>query len=233
MSNHYDRWNDKDSIEKFSNKRIDQFFDSELYFIDKIIDEVESVLDIGCASGKFYDLLQDKKNNTLEYTGIDISEESIEIARSNYPDLEFFCANSLEFKSNARFDLVNATGVFQHEPKFMELLMNMILWSNKYILFDLKFGNVDSHIIDQSLSCAGTKSNPLYYILLNYEKIIQQFNKIKGISSVEIYGYEIEVNENVIVPKEYYPVFSASVLMKKDKSNELGNNINILSNIKK
>lgn len=78
------------------------------------IKEGEKILDLGCAHGKLFEILKEKKVN---YFGIDISEKLIEIAKKNFPEGNFQVANALNlpFPENF-FDKVFSIAVFHHIP---------------------------------------------------------------------------------------------------------------------
>jgi SAM-dependent methyltransferase len=52
-----------------------------------------SVLDIGCNTGRFYDVLRDHK-----YTGVDINQEVVDMGRKLHPDSEWITADINDFK---------------------------------------------------------------------------------------------------------------------------------------
>ena len=52
---------------------IDDFFDSEKVFFKQFISENKSYLDVGCALGGFYSILNEKCSS-YSYIGVDISE---------------------------------------------------------------------------------------------------------------------------------------------------------------
>ncbi len=74
----------------------------------------ERVLDSGCANGRLFEILQDKK---IDYFGIDISEKLIEIAKSRYPtgDFQTVDALNLPFSDNF-FDKVYSISVLHNIP---------------------------------------------------------------------------------------------------------------------
>lgn len=71
-------------------------------------------MDSGCASGRFFGVLKDRKIN---YLGIDISERLIEIAKKQYPEAEFQVADALNlpFPENF-FDKVFSVSVLHNIP---------------------------------------------------------------------------------------------------------------------
>jgi len=84
----------------------------ELSFLFKDIKVKEKILDLGCGNGRLYKLLE--KTN---YTGIDISERLISIAKKKYPRVNFKVANALNlsFKKEL-FDKVYSIAVLHHIP---------------------------------------------------------------------------------------------------------------------
>ena len=118
---HYRRWNQDDIVDRFAGKGAADFFDSETRLLKPIAPAIQSVIDIGCASGRFVELLA-TLGATPRYTGLDLSIASVDRARALYPSHEFHCVNALTFEPATTADLVNATGVMQHEPRFDALL---------------------------------------------------------------------------------------------------------------
>jgi len=72
------------------------------------------VLDLGCGNGRLYEILKDKE---VEYTGIDISENLINVAKKKYPKGQFVIGDgiNLPFKDHS-FDIVYSIAVFHHLP---------------------------------------------------------------------------------------------------------------------
>jgi SAM-dependent methyltransferase len=72
-----------------------------------------SLLDFGCGTGMYIDFLREEKRfNDLDYTGLDISEGFVAIAKDKYPDTDFIVADLLEKELDSSFDYVIANGVF-------------------------------------------------------------------------------------------------------------------------
>jgi SAM-dependent methyltransferase len=216
MKEIYRNWQQSDSVERFANKAVCDFFRSETYFLEKIGKELNSVLDVGCASGRFIELIQ-KYNHDIQYTGIDLVQESIELGQKYYPNADFFVASAQEFETDKKFDLVNATGVFQHEPKFDELLHRMIRWSEKYILFDIKAAAIEHHLIDIEKSYCESDNDRMYFNVMSWTEFKQQLLQLRGIESVMVLGYETKPNKVTTVPESALPFASMGVLLRKGK----------------
>lgn len=74
----------------------------------------DRVLDIGCGNGRFSSVF---KEGNAEYVGVDDSRNLIEIAKNNFPHVEFAVADALAlpFKDGA-FDLALSVAVLHHIP---------------------------------------------------------------------------------------------------------------------
>lgn len=73
-------------------------------------DEEISVLDVGCGQGDFLQFLQDE-NLPCRYTGMDLSEEMLAIARRQHPDGRFLQGDFLDGDFMEGFDYVMASGL--------------------------------------------------------------------------------------------------------------------------
>jgi SAM-dependent methyltransferase len=74
----------------------------------------DAVLDAGCGNGRLYELLKDKK---VEYTGLDLSDELIAIARRQHPEVRFTVGNILELPyPSGTFDVIFCIATLHHLP---------------------------------------------------------------------------------------------------------------------
>ena len=70
-----------------------------------------AVLDVGCGFGDLYGYLS-SKGIKVDYTGIDINPDFIDIAKKAYPDARFMVADFEEDTSGKDFDWAFAAGIF-------------------------------------------------------------------------------------------------------------------------
>lgn len=107
----YDRMADK-----FSETR--KYFWRDLEFIGDYAKDGDKVLDYGCGNGRLLELISGKN---IEYTGVDVSQKLIDIAKLKYPgeNINFSKIDprqhSLAFESNS-FNVVYSIAVFHHFP---------------------------------------------------------------------------------------------------------------------
>jgi len=74
----------------------------------------DKVLDAGCGNGRLLELFRD---NSIDYTGIDVSEELVKLAKEKYPENKFFAADNLNlpFPDN-NFDKIFSVAVLHAIP---------------------------------------------------------------------------------------------------------------------
>lgn len=79
------------------------------------------VLEIGCASGYYYEILEYLLNRRLAYEGADYSEALIRMARSLYPGTPFHVADgaALPF-ADGRFEVAISSCVLLHVPNWLD-----------------------------------------------------------------------------------------------------------------
>lgn len=129
----------------FSDTR--SFLWRDLEILTQFVKDGDRVLDIGCGNGRLYQLFKDLsrplKMQNVDYTGVDISEKLIEIAKEKYPKGKFFVADmiSLPFK-NEKFDVIFSLVAFHHLPtedmqlKALEEMKRVLKLNGKIILLN-------------------------------------------------------------------------------------------------
>ena len=90
------------------------FFLEDVKSLGKYVQAGEKVLDSGCANGRLFDVLKIKD---IEYFGVDISKNLIEIAKKKYPEAKFQVADVLSLPfSNNYFDKIYSISVIHNIP---------------------------------------------------------------------------------------------------------------------
>ena len=77
----------------------------------------KSILDIGCGFGDINRTLSLTPDQSYRYTGIDLVSELVDEGRKQYPQdhIRFINADFLEYPFTENFDIVIASGIFNHK----------------------------------------------------------------------------------------------------------------------
>jgi len=133
-------WSNQSAIDFYSQNRheVSDLYPSEKIFLPRVLFPGAKVLDVGCASGGFYNIMRSFEPH-IEYTGIDLSEKALELAVERYPEARFVVTEGfrLPFQDN-EFDIVHCTSVFNNEPNYQEMLEEMYRVSNRFVLVDIR-----------------------------------------------------------------------------------------------
>lgn len=220
--NIYKYWDTEEALHSWASARPwDKRFRSERHFFERIFRPGMSVLDVGCANGDLHLGLLERFGKHM-YTGIDTSEAMIEAAKKLCPDAKFYVGNINErdILGDAQYDVVTATGVFQHEPEYKKLLTNMLRHTKDggFVLFDFKLFHTHPGISDINQAYCDLPDR-LYFNVLNFQDAIVWLKNIGGISSIEMFGYYSGTHKSVVLPETVdEEVCSAHVLLKKERS---------------
>jgi ubiquinone/menaquinone biosynthesis C-methylase UbiE len=92
-----------------------------------------SVLEIGCASGYYYEILEYLLNRRIDYTGVDYSEALITMARDYYPRASFWVADGASlFFADRLFDIVISSCILLHVPNYRDHIAETCRVSGTY-----------------------------------------------------------------------------------------------------
>jgi len=97
--------------------------------------ENATVLDYGCGTGDFYQFLK-RRGITVKYTGVDINENFISLAKNKYPECTFKVMNADDDAFDGSYDYIFICGVFNLrvpgvEDDMKEALVTLFKHCNK------------------------------------------------------------------------------------------------------
>lgn len=83
-------WSSENAIKYYTEHRdsVKELYESEKHFIERVVKNGRTVLDIGCAAGGFSEIIR-KYNKNLDYTGVDISKAMIDQAKKDSQKINF------------------------------------------------------------------------------------------------------------------------------------------------
>jgi ubiquinone/menaquinone biosynthesis C-methylase UbiE len=133
-------WSSQSAINFYYENRheLSDLYPSEKVFLPRVLFPGAKVLDVGCASGGFFNIMRSFEPH-IEYTGIDLSDKAVGLATERYPEARFMVTIGfqLPFQDN-NFDIVHCTSVFNNEPNYQEMLEEMYRVSNRFVLVDIR-----------------------------------------------------------------------------------------------
>ena len=133
-------WSQPSAVEFYAEHRhdADDIYPSEKVFLPRVLFPGAKVLDVGCASGGFFNVMRSMEP-TIDYTGIDIAEPSIKLAREKYPEARFELTDGFTTPfADGEFDLVHCTSVLNNEPRYRELIPEMYRVANRFLIVDMR-----------------------------------------------------------------------------------------------
>lgn len=78
-----------------------------------------TILELGCSSGYYYEILEYLLGCRIDYTGVDYSDAMISMARDFYPRPQFFAADGRSlFFADRSFDVVISSCILLHVPNY-------------------------------------------------------------------------------------------------------------------
>ncbi len=140
MTDSGEAWAQPNAVRHYAEHRHEpgDLYPSERVFLPRVLFPGVKVLDVGCASGGFFNIMRSLEP-LIDYTGIDISEPSIELAKRKYPDARFLVADGLQTPFGAdEFDLVHCTSVLVNDSRHHELLSELYRVTNRFVLVDVR-----------------------------------------------------------------------------------------------
>lgn len=103
--------------------------------LSPIVSNDDSLLEIGCASGYYYEIIEYLLSKTITYTGVDYSEAMIKMAKEYYPQATFFTADGANlFFGDRQFHTVISSCVLLHVPNWRQHVFETVRVADKYVV---------------------------------------------------------------------------------------------------
>ncbi len=105
----------------------------------------QKILDYGCGMGDFYKFLK-RRGIDVKYTGVDINENFINVAKKKYPECKFTVMNVDEDPLEGYYDYIFICGVFNlRVPGVQDDLRNALVTLFKHCNKALALNALSSH----------------------------------------------------------------------------------------
>jgi ubiquinone/menaquinone biosynthesis C-methylase UbiE len=222
-----DPWSRANAIRYYSSHRnsVADIYESEKFFLSKVLKPGDSILDIGCATGGFVNIFR-QYEPTVSYTGVDISAEMIHQARILHPGIHFEVADgdNLPFENNS-FDIVFSSGALHMAPNWREMLAEAWRVAKKYFIFDVRLKTDPPTIEDirqsfEKIAFSGRWDGKTIvpYIIIDVKMFKRTVDALRPAPSVQqIYGYYHRVSGMTVTPERQ--VCMTMCCLVKDSAN--------------
>ena len=171
--------------------RPDHLYRSEKFFLPQVLPQVANCLDVGCACGDFSAIFK-TYNPAIDYTGVDIIERFVAIARSRYPGCRFELGDgvSLDFPDNS-FDLVHCSGILHLNSRFRDIVKAMYRVAKKYVLCDFRLTDGPDMVGEMDVNLLGqTQADTLPYYVINTAQHLEFLKSLEPAPArIEVKGY--------------------------------------------
>ncbi len=112
-----------------------------------------SLLDYGCGASGLYEYICERNIQDIEYSGLDISKKFIQLSKTKYPFISYYCLDILEESADiSEFDYIVMNGVFTEKRElsfdemfkyFMRVLKKIFCRTRLGLAFNIMSKHVD------------------------------------------------------------------------------------------
>lgn len=144
------------------------------------------ILDIGCGTGQLIKEISDQYNK-VNYLGIDVAENMIEVAKKNNKgkNVKFKTSSIESFESNEKYDIIICTHAFPYFPNKQEMIKKMAGLCNKkgqVIIVNSSTNSLKDLIVNFFLKATTSKAK---YLSIDEMKKLFKSAKLK-VKKIEI-----------------------------------------------
>jgi len=144
------------------------------------------ILDIGCGTGQLIKEISDHYNK-VNYLGIDVAENMIEVAKKNNKgkNVKFKTSSIESFESNDKYDIIICTHAFPYFPNKQEMIKKMAGLCNKkgqVIIVNSSTNSLKDLIINFFLKATTSKAK---YLSIDEMKKLFKSAKLK-VKKIEV-----------------------------------------------
>lgn len=144
--------------------------------------EAVTLLDAGCASAYYYEIIQYYAPDWVEYTGLDYSSAMLDLAREKYPGImtikrDLRCTG-LDDRS---FDIILSGAVLMHVRDWREALAELTRMADKWLILHRTWVFVDG--TPTTMRVGDAYGHPAWYIRFD-EKELLELNRQAGFTPI-------------------------------------------------
>ncbi|WP_265552233.1 glycosyltransferase family protein [Trichlorobacter lovleyi] len=138
------------------------------------------ILEIGCASGYYYEVLEYLLSQPLCYTGVDYSQPMIDMARQYYPKASFFCCDRASlFFADRQFEVVISSCVLLHVADYRQHIFETTRVAQQYL------------VVARTPICKRRTTQYLKKFAYGIETVELIFNEGELLKEFELHGFRL------------------------------------------
>lgn len=204
MSEKIEYWESDRHWQAYTDKRSKAGpYKSEEYFIKRVLRSRDKALDVGCACGGYFPILQGQQPD-IAYQGVDISAKAVDLAQKTHPTANFRtldASQGLPF-GDREFDYVQCLNVQVHVPDWRNLFRECWRVSKRDLLFDIRLLAQNG----EHKSVASMEEGDVPYIFLGQDTVHSMLAEIRGqVQGLHIFGYYHPPQTEAIMPPGVKP----------------------------
>ncbi|MQF94851.1 MAG: class I SAM-dependent methyltransferase, partial [SAR202 cluster bacterium] len=217
VTNPYESWAQREHTshfggwDRYSTRKLlracNQFNECQMAMELAKVAKINSVMDVGCATGRFYRFFREVFPG-VDYRGLDISQVAIDHAKKLYPQTDFAVFDGDPTTAEApQPDLLFCRDVVHHQPDPKEFLAKLYATPSKYLLLRVRTREVGETVFDREQSCQLSYNIWVPYIVFNTQELIDLLSsysprpaKIDIARHPDVLGGQL----NRYLPKELY-----------------------------
>ena len=149
-----------------------------------------TLLDVGCASGYYFEVISTLVGNRFEYTGSDYSDAMLNIARKRYPNTKFLNLDIRHIElPDMAYDVVLSGAVIVHVKEWKKGVIELARITGSYlILHRTPITDAKSYSIEKKIYA----DVPVFYNIFNKDELMNLISKcgFRKIFEKNVYSHE-------------------------------------------
>jgi len=138
--------------------------------------EVASLLDAGCASAYYHEIIEYYHPGWCDYTGVDFNEAMLTLAESLYPSIALVKSDLRAIKLPDRaFDVVMSGAALMHIRDWRDALGELMRVSNEWLLLHRTWVYVDGS--ETTIATGDAYGHPVWFLRFGEDELVSLCEK--------------------------------------------------------
>ncbi|MEQ8667400.1 MAG: class I SAM-dependent methyltransferase [Rhodospirillales bacterium] len=220
------RWNTKEFEERtrqLYRTELHKLYPSESWALYRIMPQCKTVIDLGCGNGAMASIVHQISPDT-HYTGMDHQATLMAEAKEAFPYADFAAGDLMTYLDDSPSpDCVMSWSVIKSFENWREVVAKMIAKATRYVIFDMRVGNLDQEIFDDKVCWAQYGDIRGAHALINYNHLKDAvLSDADHLARYEVAGYQSRYGKNVQFTIEQPDLFLVTFVLTKRQPGDEG-----------